>query len=150
MNRSKCLLATSQNCNGSTTKKASTRLRWSPRRVGERVMNSRSAKNASSANSTVATVSPSTQPIQKTEAITHDAFNRLRNRRSSSASASSSTEWLAGARSERKKAQTLTPASRPNITMKSAPTCCVALRLRKKLFMSGTVWAGRRGRKSGR
>ena len=45
VNRSKCRVPTRMNCSGSTTKKASTRLRWSPRRVGERVMNSRSVKN---------------------------------------------------------------------------------------------------------
>jgi hypothetical protein len=64
--RSKRAVATSQNWIGSTTKNARIRLRWSPRRVGESVMNSRSAKNEISANSTVATVSPSAQPIQKT------------------------------------------------------------------------------------
>ena len=63
--RSKRAVATSQNWIGSTTKKARIRLRWSPRRVGDSVMNSRSAKKEISANSTVATVSPSAQPIQK-------------------------------------------------------------------------------------
>ena len=66
VNRSKCRVATSQNWIGSTTKKARIRLRWSPRRVGDRVMNSRSAKNAISANSRVATVSPAAQAIQNT------------------------------------------------------------------------------------
>jgi hypothetical protein len=62
-----------QNCMGSTTKKASTRLRWSPRRVGDSVMNSRSAKKETSANSTVATVSPSGPATQNTTAMSQEA-----------------------------------------------------------------------------
>jgi hypothetical protein len=59
-----------QYCSGRITKNASTRLRWSPRRVGDSVRNSRSAKNDTSANNTVAVVSPDSQPTQNTIAIT--------------------------------------------------------------------------------
>ena len=88
VNRSKCRLPTIQNCSGSTTKKASTRLRWSPRRVGESVMNSRSAKKPTMANSTVATASPSAQPIQNTVAMAQEVLSRPQKRLASSASAS--------------------------------------------------------------
>jgi hypothetical protein len=76
VNRSKCALLPSQNCTGSTTKKASTRLRWSLRRVGDRLMNSRSAMNATKANSTAATRGPSAQPIQNTLTMSHELLSR--------------------------------------------------------------------------
>jgi hypothetical protein len=57
-------------CSGRITKKASTRLRWSLRRVGDSVRNSRSAKKDTSPNSTVAVASPDSQPIQNTMAMT--------------------------------------------------------------------------------
>ena len=130
-------VATSMNWIGSTTKKASSRLRWSPRRVGESVMNSRSARKAMSANSTVATVSPRAQPIQKITTMNQVVRSRPRKWRSSSCQSSPCTGWRRS-RSVRRKAAVLTIASRPKTTTKSAATCWVALRLRRKLSMSGS------------
>jgi hypothetical protein len=76
VNRSKCAVATSQNWIGSTTKNASTKLRWSPRRVGESVMNSRRAKKATMANSVVATPSPDAQPTQNTITIAQEVRSK--------------------------------------------------------------------------
>ena len=66
VNRLKNSAPTSQYCAGNTTKKANTKLRWSPRRVGDNVKNSRKAKNDTRPKSQIATHSPAIQPIQKT------------------------------------------------------------------------------------
>src|SRR3990167_8612389 len=146
VNRSKCRVPTSTNCSGSTKKKASTRLRWSPRRVGESVMNSRSAKNATSANSTVAAVSPSTQPTQNTVAMAQEVCRSARRRRawalrSLAASASSS----GAPRRLRTKPQSVNSDSTPKTTRNSAPICWVVVRLRRKAFMASNLAEGHDG-----
>jgi hypothetical protein len=70
-----------QNCSGSTTKKASTRLRWSPRRVGESVMNSRSAKNATTRTAPWPPCRPDTQPTQNTTGHAQEVCSKPRRRR---------------------------------------------------------------------
>ena len=59
-------------------KKASTRLRWSPRRVGERLMNSRRMKNDTKPNSAMATPSPAAQPTQNTIAMSQELRSSAR------------------------------------------------------------------------
>ncbi|EWS63144.1 hypothetical protein Y695_03624 [Hydrogenophaga sp. T4] len=76
VNRLKCWFQTRAYCSGSTMKNASTRLRWSPRRVGERLMNSRRMKNETRPNSTMATLSPAAQPTQNTSVISHELRSR--------------------------------------------------------------------------
>ena len=81
VNRSKKRPPAIRYCIGSTTKKASNRLRWSPRRVWARVMNSRSAKKLrDSPKARVAPMGPDNQATQKTMAPTHRA-RRSRTRR---------------------------------------------------------------------
>ncbi|MNT57832.1 hypothetical protein D3C72_1952340 [compost metagenome] len=98
-------------------------------------MNSRSAKNPTMANSTVATVSPSTQPIQKTDAIIQDVLSSPQKRLASRTRASDSGSSLACSRRLRTKAQMVKTDRMPNITRNRAPTCWVAVKLRRKLFM---------------
>ncbi len=119
VNRSKRAVATSQNWIGSTTKKARIRLRWSPRRVGESVMNSRSAKKEISANSTVATVSPSAQPIQKMMTMNQVVPSSARKCASSACQVASCT-GLRFSLKLRKKAVALTITSTPKMMRKSA------------------------------
>src|SRR5438105_8102815 len=132
VNRSNRSVATSQNWIGSTTKKASTRLRWSPRRVGESVMNSRSAKKAIKANSTVATISPAAHANQKTTTMNHDVRISLRKFFSSAYQASSCASR--GSRKVSRNAVTLITARTPNTVKNNAATCCDGVRLRRNSF----------------
>ena len=133
VNRSKCSDPSSQNWIGSTTKKASTRLRWSPWRVGESVMNSRSARNETTANSTVATVSPEVHPTQNTSTMNHEVRSRpakfLRSRRLAWSLSSSPNS-----RKDSAKATPLASTSKPNTIRNSAPTCWPGVRLRRNWF----------------
>ncbi len=65
-------------CKGSTAKNASSRLRWSLRRVCIRVTNSRSARNETTPKSSVAPTAPDTHASQNTEAPTHSALSSRR------------------------------------------------------------------------
>ena len=134
VNKSKCSVPASQNWMGSTTKKASTRLRWSPRRVGDSVMNSRSAKNAISANSTVAKPSPAAHDIQNTTTMNHDVASSLRKFLSSACQAASCVPSRCS-RSVSMKAVTLMMIRMPKMMRNSAPTCWVGVRLRRNWFI---------------
>ena len=72
--RSNARLPTSAYCSGSTAKKASSRLRWSLRRVCIKVTNSRKARKENTPNSSVAPNGPETQASQNTMALIHTAF----------------------------------------------------------------------------
>ena len=72
VNRSKCRVPTSTNCSGSTTKKASTRAAVVAAPRGRERDELAQRKNATSANNTVAAVSPSTQPTQNTVAMAQE------------------------------------------------------------------------------
>ena len=78
---------TSTYCIGRTTKKASSRLRWSARRVWVSVTNSRRAKNETKPNSSVETSGPDAQATQNSSAPNQSA-------RSSRAKRSRSAAWL--------------------------------------------------------
>ena len=67
-------IATSTYCAGVNRKKTQNRVRWSPRRVGVMVMNSRSAQNDTSPNSTTAGMGlAQNRPNTKIAYISHHA-----------------------------------------------------------------------------
>ena len=120
--RSKCSVATMPYCSGSTTKKASSRLRWSPRRVCVSVTNSRSATKESTPNSSVETKAPDAQATQNSTAPSQTA------RRSRTNWSKRSWSSLVRSRTERVVATMLTMASKPNSTTNSRPICWVTVR----------------------
>src|SRR5436190_618928 len=112
---------TSTYCIGRMTKKASSRARWSARRVWVRVTNSRSAKKETKPNSSVEPSGPDAHDTQNTSAASQSA-------RSSRAKRSRSPACSGGrSRRVRPKATIVTSASRPNRTTNSRPTCWLTL-----------------------
>ncbi len=115
-------------CSGSTTKKASSRLRWSARRVCIRVMNSRSAKNDTVAKASVAPTGPLIHAPQNSSAPAHSAPRSRSQRR---------RRWLASASRQVSTVKArLANTSRPNRIRNSSATCWSAessRRLRMRL-----------------
>ena len=98
-------------------------------------MNSRSAKNATTANSAVATPSPDAQPTQNTITIAQEVRSRARVsvRRALMTSACGESPR---SRSDSMNTVTWVRNNSPKTMMNSALTCCSAVRLRRYWFMA--------------
>jgi hypothetical protein len=135
VNRLNCAVPTSQYCIGKMTKNASTRLRWSPWRVGDSVKNSRSAKKEPTPNSTRREVSPAIQATQKTKNSSELVLSNCDRLSISSWWRAECDPGLQTRASSAGRSPRPASSNMPNTMTNNAPICWVGGMLRRAWYM---------------